>query len=486
MRFVVKYFSEIIVKSRPVRNQFCKRLADNLKQRMKAIDPKARVDRGWDKLVIDTQLPLDKKQAVIDVLNSTPGIGQFLFVQTFELDGIDSIGPAILDLYKPLIDNKHFVVRAKRSGKHDFNSHEVEVQVGGYLLAHSEALGVKLKGADYTVRIEVRDDTIFAVEEQFQGPGGFPLGTMAPVLSLLSGGFDSTVASYETMRRGMSTHFLFFNLGGHAHEVGVKEVAYYLWQRYGSNIPVKFVSVPFMDLVAEMLRSVPANYRGVVLKRMMMRAASRIAEKLNIDAVVTGEAIGQVASQTLPNLSLIDAASDVLVLRPLITTDKESIIATSHQIGAFEFAESMPEYCGIISTKPVTKGTKHKAEEAELEFDFAVLDAAVDAATIAHIDSLAEADLTAPEVEVLNAPIYQSTVIDIRHPDEVDVAPLELETNGVVHIPFYKLHKEATNLDKKQHYMLYCERGVMSKLHASHMKAEGFDQVSVYRGRKSA
>jgi len=481
MRFVVKYFSEIIVKSRPVRSQFSKRLADNLRQRLKEIDRGVIVEKGWDKIVIDSKLPLEQKDAVIEVLNTTPGVGQFLFVQSFPLDGFESIGPAVLELFKPLIDGKTFVVRAKRSGNHDFNSHEVEMKVGGYLLHNTDALGVKLKGADYTVKIEIRNDVIFAVKEQHQGPGGFPLGTMAPVLSLLSGGFDSTVASYETMRRGMSTHFLFFNLGGHAHEVGVKEVAYYLWQKYGSNIPVKFVSVPFMDVVAEMLRSVPSAYRGVVLKRMMMRAASKIADKLNIDAIVTGEAIGQVASQTLPNLSLIDSASDVLVLRPLITADKGDIVATSHRIGAFEFAESMPEYCGIISTKPVTRGTKQKAEESELEFDFAVLDQAVADTQITKIHDLAEADTKAPEVEVLSAPLYQSTIVDIRHPDEIDQRPLDVDTNNVVEIPFFKLYKQAESLDKKQHYMLYCARGVMSKLHAGHLKAEGFDNVSVYR-----
>mgnify|MGYP003384835343 CR=1 FL=1 len=480
MRFVVKYFSEIIVKSRPVRIQFSSRLTDNLRSRLKRVDPNARIEKFWDRVVIDSSLPKEDMGQILEVLNSTPGVGQYLFVDSFPLVSKEDVCEQALRLFKDRIEDKTFVVRVKRSGNHDFNSTELERQVGGFLLAKSGAKGVKLRQPDYTVKLEVRDQTVFAVREQYYGLGGFPLGTQGPVLSLISGGFDSTVASFDTMRRGMQTHFIFFNLGGHAHEVGVQEVAYYLWNRYGSTSRVKFVSVPFMDVVAEMLESVPAPYRGVVLKRMMIRAASTLAEKLNIHALVTGEAIGQVASQTIQNLALIDAVAETVVLRPLITTDKQDIVATAQKIGTAAFAESIPEYCGIISTKPVTAGKKHRVKEAEFEFDFSVLDKAVEDTSIIDISELDTLDKTAPDVEVLNVPLYGSTVIDIRHPDEVELKPFQLETNAVVNIPFYKLHKEAESLDKTQSYMLYCEKGVMSKLHAAHMKAEGFAEVRVF------
>ncbi len=235
-----------------------------------------------------------------------------------------------------------------------------------------------------------------------------------------------------------------------------------------------------MGVVAQMLEQVPAAYRGVVLKRMMMRAASAIAEKLDIYALVTGEAIGQVASQTIQNLALIDAVAETVVLRPLITSDKQSIVTTAQRIGTAAFAESIPEYCGIISTKPVTAGKKDKVIEAEASFDFSVLDQAIAEANIADIEDLASLDKQAAEVEVLPVPLYGSTVIDIRHPDEAELRPFELQTNDVLSIPFYKLHQQAQSLDKTQSYMLYCEKGVMSRLHAAHMKAEGFEAVAVY------
>ena len=113
---------------------------------------------------------------------------------------------------------------------------------------------------------------------------GFPLPTQDDVLSLMSGGFDSGVASYQMIRKGARTHFLFFNLGGAAHEIGVKQASYYLWKQYSSTHKVKFITVDFEPVVAEILENVENSQMGVVLKRMMMRAGSTVAEKLNIQA----------------------------------------------------------------------------------------------------------------------------------------------------------------------------------------------------------
>lgn len=166
---------------------------------------------------------------------------------------------------------------------------------------------------------------------------------------LISGGFDSGVSSYMLMRRGCRVHYCFFNLGGSAHEIGVKQVAHYLWNRFGSSHRVRFIAIDFEPVVGEILEKVEDGQMGVVLKRMMVRAASQVAERYGVQALVTGEALGQVSSQTLTNLRLIDNASDTLILRPLISHDKEHIINLARQIGTEDFAKTMPEYCGVIS-----------------------------------------------------------------------------------------------------------------------------------------
>ena len=187
-------------------------------------------------------------------------------------------------------------------GSHDFQSIDVERQVGAGLNVQTEAAGVKLKNPDITVKIEIKRDRYFLETERGQGIGGYPLGSMEPVLSLISGGFDSTVSSFLTMKRGIRTHFCFFNLGGHAHELAVKEVAYYLWNRFGSSRDVRFVTVPFEGVVQEILKKIDNSRMGVILKRMMLRAASATAREMNVEALVTGEAVAQVSSQTLTNL----------------------------------------------------------------------------------------------------------------------------------------------------------------------------------------
>ena len=126
-------------------------------------------------------------------------------------------------------------------------------------------------------------------------------------------------------------------------------MAHYLWNRFGSSHRVRFVAINFEPVVGEILEKVDDGQMGVVLKRMMVRAASKVAERYGVQALVTGEALGQVSSQTLTNLRLIDNVSDTLILRPLISHDKEHIIDLARKIGTEDFARTMPEYCGVIS-----------------------------------------------------------------------------------------------------------------------------------------
>src|SRR5690625_3678522 len=165
---------------------------------------------------------------------------------------------------------------------------------------------------------------------------------------------------------------------------------------------------------------------GVILKRMMLRAATDVAEALKLPALVTGESVAQVSSQTLPNLSVIDRVTDALVLRPLITMDKGDIIDMSRRIGTETFAAEIPEYCGVISVRPTTSARLHMVEKAEAKFDFSVLEQALADRQVVGIQDLAstvEAELSAP-VESVVPP--GTVVIDIRHPDEVELKPLSL------------------------------------------------------------
>ncbi len=482
MKFIVKLFPEIIIKSKPVRKQFTRQLHSNLCSVLKTVDPQVKVQRDWDKLVVkSTSTSESVKNGLIDGLSNTPGIAHFLDVLEYPLGDFDDVFEKTLSLYGERLTNKTFAVRCKRTGQHSFKSTDVERYVGGGLNEHSEALGVKLKDPGVEVALEIRDQTLYLVNQRHKGLGGFPLGSLDPVLSLISGGFDSTVASYLNIKRGMRTHFCFFSLGGRDHEIGVKEIALYLWSKFGSSHKVKFVTVNFEEVVAEILRKVENSQMGVILKRMMLRAASQIAEEMNVDALVTGESVAQVSSQTLRNLSVIDEVINSLVLRPLITSDKDDIIKLARKIGAEELAANIPEYCGVISVKPTTRARIEKIEKEEARFDFSVLEQAVGSAKSVSIDQLLDEEFLSVDVEVLSIPLAESIIVDIRHPAEEDSSPLQLAGNRVEKIPFYEIHSRYCELDSSKTYMLYCGKGIMSRLHAAHLHEKGLQNIKVFQ-----
>lgn len=490
MHFILKYFPEITIKSDPVRKRMSRQLTENLRILLRRFDPGARVIQDWDKL--EVYVPGDETarvDAVSDLLACVPGIANFARVQIHPLGDLQSIYEHTFATWANALAGKTFCVRAKRKGQHNFTSNDVERFVGGGLLHNTTAKGVDLHHPDILVQLEVRDQQLYVVNRAYTGLGGFPIGTQEAVLALVSGGFDSTVASFQSIKRGLKTHFLFFNLGGKAHEIGVKEIAFYLWNRFGSSHRVKFITIPFEDMVAEILDKVDPSCMGVVLKRMMLRAASQVADHAGVDALITGEAVAQVSSQTLPNLAIIDRASSKLVLRPLAFMDKGVIIDQCRAIGAEHFAAQIPEYCGVISVRPSAHLRAAKVEKEEARMDDRVLTQALERARIESIDSvMADAAHSAAQVEVFQSTSDHHQVIDIRHPQERELQPLHLQNEVVapLAIPFYSLNGAFPNLDTSKVYLLYCAKGVMSQLHAAHLRDAGHTNIGVYRPETSA
>lgn len=477
MKYIIKLHPEILMKSDTVRRRFVKVLAGNLRSVLKPIDETVVVVSHWDYLEVRHKNE-NHRPKLIEKMQCTSGIHHILEVEESPFTDLHDIFIQTLPKVKDKIANKTFCVRVKRRGIHPFSSMEVAQYVGGGLNQAVESAKVKLKNPDITVKIEIEDDKMLFVKARHEGMGGFPMSTQEDVLSLISGGFDSGVASYEFIRRGSRVHYLFFNMGGKTHEVGTKQMAYQLWERYSSSHKVRFTTVDFEPVVAEILTKIDDSQMGVVLKRMMVRVASAIAKKSRIEAIVTGEALGQVASQTLTNLSMIDKASDVLVLRPLITRDKADIIATAERIGTADIAKSMPEFCGVISKSPTVKAVEHKLIATESEFNFDVLQHVIDTATTIDIRDIKHQAADTHAIETVNVVGNDDVVIDIRSLDEVDNDPLDVPH---IHVPFYKLGSEFANLDNTKTYLLYCKKGVMSGLQAVYLKDKGFDNVKIFK-----
>jgi len=482
MKFVVKLFPEITIKSKSVRKQMTKILRANLRTRLRKHQVSADVQNRWDSLLVELNSADERShRQTVDVLSNTSGVGYSLEIEEHPFTTLDDAYQRVKEAYASSLEGKTFCVRIKRAGNHDFTSHQAEIYMGGGLLKETGATGVSLKHPDLVVHAEIRNDKVQVVRQRIDGLGGYPLGSQGDVLSLISGGYDSTVASYLMTRRGLKTHYCFFNLGGSAHEIGVKQVAHYLWQRYGESHRVKFITVPFEDVVAEILKNVETGQMGVVLKRMMLRAASRAATRMGVPALVTGEAVAQVASQTITNLAVIDRVSDHMVLRPLAAMDKLDIISLSRRIGTEAFAASMPEYCGVISVNPTTVGDMKRVEEAEAAFDMAVLEDALARSTYQRIDEVLDnLDSGIDEVALVNMPALSDVIIDIRHPDEVEAAPLVLPNNRVLQLPFYELESKLASLETGVRHLLYCQKGTMSRIHAHHLILEEKGDFGVF------
>lgn len=476
-KFILKLFPEIMVKGSSAKRQMVGQLYNNLLKLLGDIDTDIKIKKFSDKIEVVT--PISVVDRVRTRLLHTSGIEQILEALQFnDMMTLDAIKAKVCEILLSKIEYKTFVVRAKRTGTHPFNSSEMERTIGGYILAHSKAKGVDLHNPEVTIRIELINNQLNIISNKHLGLGGYPIGTQGDVLSLMSGGFDSTVASYLTMKRGLKTHFIFFNLGGIAHEIGVKQVSFYLWNRFGASHRVKIISVPFDDVLTEIFRSTPETYMGVTLKRLMVMASEKIAKDMGIDALVTGESIAQVSSQTLRNLALIDQASNMLIIRPLATMDKPDIINIATKIGTRRFAENMPEYCGVISKNPITHGSFKRMEREAKRFDYSVLDRAVENSKSIYVDEVINDVTTNAPIEVINnIEDSEYVIIDIRGEEE----PIK-NSCEVLNIPFYKLKTEFKKLPQDREYLLYCEKGVMSQLHAQYLRdSEDRENVRVYR-----
>ena len=474
MRFIVKVSPESIIKSRSVRAWHFKRLQRNIAAVLKMSGIKPHIVVYSDRIGINCND--DEATACHQRLGDIPGIHSILSVDVFTLpenNPLDFISEKALAYYSVAIEGKSFAVRCKRTGQHEFSSIEAERIVGSALMINSTDCTVKLKNPDVTVSIEIKKDKVYFVRNKVLGLGGYPLGTQGTVLSLISGGFDSSVASYKMMRRGCRVNFLFFNLGGTAHSLGAQQAALFLWQKFGSSHKATFHSVSLDTFVTELMQLPIASLNGVLLKRAMVKVGEVIANKHKISTLVTGESLAQVSSQTLANLSVIDKATEHLILRPLVVMDKREIIDTAEKIGSAIFAQNMVEYCGVISKKPSVSAPLADIKTIEHELGdkwfYDALDSAqkVDVADI--INNLNEQ----PQVELVKE-INDQVVIDIRAtPKPIEAADL--------HIHFYKLNQQFPKLAQDKEYLLFCDKGVMSQLHAAYLHEQGFENVKVYR-----
>jgi len=490
MKYVIKLSPEITIKSSPVRKRAVKMLVKNIKIFLKEFKDTIKVKYLWDRIDLEIKNEKDISIKQIErIISQIPWIWKFSQVIEYRLlfwrEGkekiFDDVFEKIKDIFIEKIVGKTFVVRIKRAGEHIFSSTDMERYLWGKFLEAVDNTRVQLRWADVTVELEIKDDKIFVIRETYKWIGGYPTGFQEKILSLISGGFDSWVSTYQMMKRWCQVDFLFFNLWWNAHEIGVKQVAYYLWNNFSKPYKARFMTIPFEPIIAELLTKGNSRFRGILLKRFMLRVASKF---IGFYAITKWDSLGQVSSQTLKNMHVIDKASDNLVLRPLISFDKEEIIDISKKIGTYNFACNMPEYCWIISDKPATWARLEQILEEEEKFDMSILNMAFENRQVTKISEVLKSIDTQfdnEDVEVSFLPWDGEIVVDIREDKKIKKSPLKLEKTEILEIPFFEINHKFKELNKEKTYLFYCDKWVLSKLHSLYLKEKGFTNIKIFR-----
>ena len=352
----------------------CKRIRNRLKP-LGEFD----VRRDFGRIYIEAKSDYDYDEAV-DKLTKIFGIVGLCPVTVADEFTYESISKAAIEHFEESFGNSadnpydgynfSFKVHTRRVNKNfPMNSMEVDMEIGHDLLEkfESEGLHVDVHKPDIMVEVELRGERGYVYSKIIPGPGGLPVGTNGKAMSLLSGGIDSPVATYMIGKRGVEMEAVYYNSPPYTSARALEKV-----EKLGRIVaqytgPIKFYNVNFTDIQLCIYDNCPHDQLTIIMKRIMFQIAERLAAQDDCQAIVTGESIGQVSSQTMQSLGVIDAAVQCPVYRPVVGMDKQEIVEYSQKIGTFETSiEPYEDCCTIFVDKhPVTKPKMYSIEKSE-------------------------------------------------------------------------------------------------------------------------
>jgi len=472
---ILRLSGELCIKSPSVRRRFQDRLAHNIRMALQGAGiEEYTLHRGWSRMDVEVEDP-----RAAEILARIFGIQGVIPARAYPWETLEDILDLGERLYAEKVVAKTFAVRSKRVGNRGgipFASTELGRALGARLFAQSA--GVDLDNPQVVVGVEVRENTVFFLGDELAAPGGLPMGTEGKAVALMSGGFDSAVAAYMMQKRGIDLDFIFFNLGGAAHERGVRDVTKLLCERWSNGYQAKFHSVDLRPMVAEMKEKVSGSYWQLLLKRMMMRAAHLICEEQGYPAMITGESAGQVSSQTLMNLAAIQTGVPTPILRPLVGLNKEDIIALARLVGTHDLSANVPEFCALEGGRPVTNGSAKRLDREEARVSGALLESLVEHRQTQKVSEMAGGEqLLGADIEVDAVP-EGAVMIDLRS----GAARAKWGVPGAVDMDFDTALANVAYLPQEATYLLLCDVGLKSAFLAEVMRKMGFKAHSFRRG----
>ncbi len=353
MTILVSY-GEIALKGRYVRNRLEKQLAGHIKHQLRRAGyPDAEITRRFGRIYVEG-VPAEAAQVVANVFGVVHAMPSTETGTEFE-----SVVEAIVEeSERTLGEGDGFAVRPKVVGNHPYGSRDVAVDAGSRVLeTHEFKVHVNLDEPDVTLYAEVRDKNAYVYSSMVPGVKGLPYGSQGKVVSLFSGGIDSPVAAWMMMKRGLDVHPLFMDQTPYVGSSYLERVRR-AFKAVAEYVPVdsyKLLSAPMGSVMERILESPEPRYTCIMCKRSMYRIAEAYAKKSRLKAIVTGESLGQVASQTMANLYVLDAAVALPVIRPLIGFDKVEIEDIARKIGTYEITARKVEGCTAVPPNPATR-----------------------------------------------------------------------------------------------------------------------------------
>lgn len=359
-------YGELFLKSKGVRKLFQKRLINNLRFFLKKERVDFKLSSSRERIFVETEQTKKASRMIKKVFGIAWLAESFFFPKTTLREFSGFINRNYLDWIKK---GETFAIRLKLEKGILKEGREKIID----RVAEEINRKVNLKKPKREIFIEIRKNGWFLYFKKRKGAGGFPGGSSGKVLSLISGGIDSPAATFLTAKRGAENiwlHFHSFPLVSNLSIEKVKELAK-IFLKYQPHLKVYFV--PFQKAQLEIKTKAPAKYRILLYRRLMLKIAERIAKKENCQALVTGESLGQVSSQTLPNIKIIEETVKTPVLRPLIGCDKEEIIKLAKKIGTFEISIKPQEDCCtlFVPKHQTAEGRIETIKELEKELDSA-------------------------------------------------------------------------------------------------------------------
>lgn len=352
------------------RKMFVNQLRSNVKRSLMPLQG-YKVKANRDRMYIELEEGADIKE-MSQRLSKVFGI--YSISPVLKIDKtMDAIKEQAIEFAKGYNDGDTFKIDVKRSDKQfPYDTYEIQREVGGAVLQGAEHVSVNVRNPDHTIKVEVRLDAVYIYDEVIPGAGGLPVGTGGKTLLMLSGGIDSPVAGMEVMRRGVTIEAIHFHSPPFTSEKA-KEKVIELTRILSTHVgPIKLHIVPFTTLQKQVNKVVHERYTMTSTRRMMMRVADKLVHQIDANAIVNGENLGQVASQTLKSMYAINHVTSTPVLRPLLTLDKEEIVKKAKAIGTYDVSiQPFEDCCTIFTPKnPVTEPDFDKVEKYEDGFDF--------------------------------------------------------------------------------------------------------------------